>query len=54
MIVRCVAGRERIAWAFTVVSAFAVLSFSGSRVGMISFSLMMALLAFQMLDAVAH
>lgn len=42
-------GRERIAWAFTVLSAFAVLSFSASRVGMISFSLMMAFLAFQML-----
>ncbi len=42
-------GRARIAWAFTVLSAFAVLSFSASRVGMISFSLMMALLAFQVL-----
>ena len=42
-------GRVRIAWAVTVFSAFAVLSFSGSRVGMISFSLMMALLAFQRL-----
>ena len=42
-------GRFRVAWAFTVLSAFAVLSFSASRVGMISFSLMMALLAFQMM-----
>lgn len=42
-------GRTRTAWAFTVLSAFAVLSFSGSRVGVISFSLMMALLAFQTL-----
>ncbi len=42
-------GLPRVAWAFTVVSAFAVLSFSASRVGMISFSLMMALLAFQVL-----
>ena len=42
-------GRTRIAWAFTVLSSFAVLSFSASRVGMISFSLMMALLAFQTL-----
>ena len=42
-------GRVRVAWACTVLSAFAVLSFSASRVGMIGFSLMMALLAFQVL-----
>ena len=42
-------GRSRIAWALTVVGAIAVLSFSASRVGMVSFCLMMALLAFQML-----
>ena len=42
-------GRVRWIWALTVLSAFAVLTFSGSRVGMIGFSLMMALLAFQRL-----
>jgi O-antigen ligase len=42
-------GRVRVAWALTVLSTFAVLSFSASRVGMISFSLMMALLAYQQL-----
>jgi len=42
-------GRARIAWASTVLFAFLVLSFSASRVGMISFSLMMALLAYQRL-----
>ena len=42
-------GWTRMAWALTVLSAFAVLSFSASRVGMVSFSLMMALLAFQRL-----
>lgn len=42
-------GWQRIAWSLSVLSAFAVLSFSGSRVGIISFSLMMALLAFQRL-----
>ena len=42
-------GRPRIAWTLTVLTAFLVLSFSASRVGMIGFSLMMAVLAFQML-----
>jgi O-antigen ligase len=42
-------GWQRMTWSISVLSAFAVLSFSGSRVGMISFSLMMALLAFQKL-----
>jgi len=43
------AGRTRLLWAVTAVMAFAVLSVSASRVGMIGFSLMMALLAFQTL-----
>ncbi|OYT99599.1 MAG: hypothetical protein CFE40_07180 [Burkholderiales bacterium PBB1] len=42
-------GRIRLAWALAVLSTFAVLSFSASRVGMIGFSLMMALLAYQQL-----
>lgn len=42
-------GRVRLAWVLSVLSAFAVLSFSASRVGMIAFSLMMALLAYQRL-----
>lgn len=42
-------GRTRVVWAATALTAFAVLSVSASRVGMIGFSLMMALLAFQKL-----
>lgn len=42
-------GPARIAWAVTVMGAITVLSFSASRVGMVSFCLMMALLAFQVL-----
>ncbi len=42
-------GRERTVWGLSVIGAIAVLSFSASRVGMVSFCLMMALLTFQML-----
>lgn len=42
-------GRTRVIWAGTTLTAFVVLSVSASRVGMISFSLMMTLLALQKL-----
>lgn len=42
-------GRTRVVWAATALTAFAMLSVSASRVGMIGFSLMMALLVFQKL-----